>query len=359
MNAALHWFRDSIESWDRFWFTPRQPHTLGVIRIATGAMLLYTHLVLASDLSAFLGPDAWIDNATARSLHDGTFGPADAGWSYLWLIDSTAGLWLHQIFAIGVTLCLMLGFATRITAPLAWLVQLMMMHRLTGALFGLDQLTTMLAMYLMLAPCGAVYSIDAMIRRRLLAKHGGTLSARLSWWLPEERPSVAACIATRLAQLHLCVIYLFGGLWKARGEMWWDGTALWFSAANYEYQSVDLTWVAHFPILFAAATHLTVFWETFYCALVWPRMTRPFVLATAVMVHGGIAVFLGMITFGTIMIVANGMFIEPETTRRLLRRLGIGSTGSDAAGETPESREPEPHDSRRSRPKRPTAARGK
>ncbi|WP_164102896.1 HTTM domain-containing protein [Candidatus Laterigemmans baculatus] len=324
MNAVAQWFRDSIASWDRFWFTPRLPHTLAVIRIATGAMLLYTHLVLASDLLSFLGPEAWIDNATARSLHDGTFGPDDAGWSYLWSIDSAAGLWLHQLLAILVSACLMLGLATRLTAPLAWFIQLMIVHRLTGALFGLDQLTTMLAMYLMLAPCGAVYSLDAVIRRRML-KRRGTLSPRLGWWFPEPRPTVAVCVATRLGQLHLCVIYLFGGLWKARGEMWWDGTALWFSAANYEYQSLDLTWVAHYPVLFAAATHLTIFWETFYCALVWPRLTRPFVLATAVAIHGGIALFLGMITFGLIMIVANGMFLEPEWTRRLLRRRGGGS----------------------------------
>ena len=134
-------------------------------------------------------------------------------------------------------------------------------------------------------------------------------------------------VATRLAQIHLCVIYMFGGLWKARGEMWWDGTALWFAAVNYEYQSNDLTWIARYPVFFAALTHLTVFWETFYCALVWPRWTRPLVLLTAVMVHGGIALFLGMITFGAMMIVANGVFIVPETMRfcvdSLARRLRL------------------------------------
>ncbi len=37
--------------------------------------------------------------------------------------------------------------------------------------------------------------------------------------LPEAVPSVSANIATRLLQLHLCVIYLFGGLAKARGAV--------------------------------------------------------------------------------------------------------------------------------------------
>jgi hypothetical protein len=33
----------------------------------------------------------------------------------------------------------------------------------------------------------------------------------------------------------------------------------------------------------------------------------------AVVVHGGIALFMGMITFGTMMMVANLAFVEPST----------------------------------------------
>jgi hypothetical protein len=323
------WLRQWAAGWDRFWFTPRLPHTLAVIRIATGAMLFYTHLVLAFDLLSFLGPHAWVEPELARNLHNGTFGPADAGWSYLWWIESPRLLWAHHGVTMLLAAAMMLGVATRVTVPLSWLLQLMYMHRLTGALFGLDQITTMLAMYLMLAPCGAVFSIDAWWRRRRLAGGADLSTRRARFWLPAPEPSVAANVATRLMQLHVCVIYLFGGLWKARGEMWWDGTAMWFAAANFEYQSNDLTWLSQFPLLFAALTHVTIFWETFYCALVWPRLTRPLVLLTAVLVHGGIALFLGMITFGLMMIVANGAFLEPQIW---LRRKGADAKPSVAAG---------------------------
>lgn len=315
--ATSDWFRQLIAGWDRFWFTPRRPHTLAAIRIATGLMLLYTHLVLATDLLAFLGPNAWIDNTTAAALHRGGYGVSDAGRSYLWWIDSAGVLWAHHLFTILVTAAFAAGAMTRITAPLAWLLQLMYMHRLTGALFGLDQITTLLAMYLMLAPCGSVYSVDAWLRRRIDPRR---LTGLRRWLFPDDRPSTAAAIATRLVQIHLCVIYLFGGLWKARGDMWWDGTALWFAVSNLEYQSLDMTWLARYPRFFSAVTHLTIFWEVFYCALVWPKLTRPLVLLMAVVVHGGIAVSLGMVTFGTIMIVANGVFISPELVHRLTSR---------------------------------------
>lgn len=311
-SMFVEWLCAWRDGWDRFWFAPRRSHTLAGIRICTGAMLLYTHLVLAVDLESFLGANAWISPDMARQLHDGSFGINDGAWSYLWYATSPTILWIHQLLAIAVTLCMTIGLATRVVVPIAWLMQLMFMHRLTGALFGLDQVTTMLVTYLVIAPSGSVWSVDSWLRRRRAASAGAPTKL-WSFLLPPDSPSSAATVATRLIQIHLCVIYLFGGLWKARGEMWWDGTAMWFAAANPEYRSLDLTWLASYPILFGTLTHLTVFWETFYPALVWPRLTRPLVLAMAVAVHGGIALFLGMITFGTMMIVANAAFIEPPS----------------------------------------------
>ena len=305
---------DIIALWDRFWFTPRLPDTLSMLRIGTGGMLLYTHLVLATDLLSFLGESAWINNETARQLHDGAFGPSDWSWSYLWYISSPSLLWMHHGLTIGVTAAFMIGLLTRFTAPLAWLLQLMYLHRLTGALFGLDQIVTYATMYLMLAPCGAKYSVDAWLGKKLSAKR--KTIRWLQWLLPDAGPSVAANIATRLFQIHLCVIYLFGGLAKARGTSWWDGTALWYAIANYEYQSMNLTWLGAYPRVFSALSHITLFWETFYCALVWPKVTRPIVLAIAVAVHGGIAMFMGMITFGVMMIIANMIFVDPEWLSR-------------------------------------------
>ena len=315
--ATRTWLDFYVSAWNQFWFTPRLPYTLGLLRIITGAFLLYSHLVLATDLGSFLGDHAWINNETARGLHDGTFGSADMARSYLWLISNPILIWLHHALTILVTAAFMVGLMTRITAPLAWFLQLMYLHRLTGALFGFDQIVTYATMYLMLSPCGSCFSIDARLRRRFAGQR--TADKRIAWLLPDAVPSISANIATRLLQLHLCVIYLYGGLAKARGESWWDGTAIWYSVANFEYQSIDMTWIGGYPKIFTAMSHVTMFWEIFYCAIIWPKWSRPIALAIAVAVHGGIALFLGMLTFGMMMIAANGIFIEPEALRRLFR----------------------------------------
>ncbi len=304
------WIGQLFSAWDRFWFTPRYPHVLGILRIVTGAMLFYSHLVLATQLGDFLGDHAWINNTIAAQLHDGAFGPADMGRSYLWHLSNPLLLWLHHAATLLITAAFAVGFMTRVTAPAAWFLQIMYLHRLTGTLFGLDQIVTYMAMYLMLTPSGSCYSVDAWLRERFSERRAS--NRKLVWLLPECRATLAANVGTRLLQLHLCIIYLFGGLAKARGELWWDGTAMWFSVANYEYQSINMTWIGAYPRVFSALTHLTLFWEVFYCALVWPRLTRPIVIVIAVVVHGGIATTLGMATFGMMMIAANFIFIEPK-----------------------------------------------
>lgn len=95
--------------------------------------------------------------------------------------------------------------------------------------------------------------------------------------------------------------------------------------ANYEYQSLDVTWLAHYPRLIALLTHVTVFWEAYYCFLVWPRVTRPLVLMVAVAVHGGIALFLGMPTFGLAMLIANVAFVSPRIIGASVARVSMRS----------------------------------
>jgi len=156
----------------------------------------------------------------------------------------------------------------------------------------------------MLAPCGNVWSLDCWIAgRRGIAS--------------PVRASTSTTVATRLLQLHLCVMYLFGGIDKAKGEFWWDGSAVWYAIANLEYQSLNLTWLVKQPWLIALLTHVTLFWETFYPVLIWPRFTRPIFLAMAIAVHGGIALALGMKTFGLAMIIANLAFVSPELVERV------------------------------------------
>jgi uncharacterized membrane protein YphA (DoxX/SURF4 family) len=298
-HSATSHLREMWEAWNDFWFSPTDPATLGLIRCFTGAMLFYTHLVWSKGLSAFLGADGWLPNDLMAAKQSGRyffsiFDYAQAPWL----------LWMIHVVALVIFFCLMIGFFSRTMAVLAWLLALSYVVRVTpGAFFGLDKINLMLTMYLMLGPCGARYSVDRL--RRLRAGDDD-----------DAPPSIFANLAIRLIQLHLCVIYLFGGLGKLMGEKWWNGTAVWFSVANVEYRSLDMTWIANYLWIGELATHATVFIEIFYCCAIWPRLTRPWWLLAVIGMHLGIALTMGMMTFGLIMIIANLAFVSPETIRR-------------------------------------------
>jgi hypothetical protein len=124
----------------------------------------------------------------------------------------------------------------------------------------------------------------------------------------------------RLIQLHLCLIYLVAGLAKLKGAAWWSGVAFWGAIGNLEYQTLDMTWLVEWPMIVSLLTVTALAWEISYAALVWNRWTRPLVLAFGVMVHAGIGVCFGMMTFGLSMIVANVAFVSPGVMHSLFVR---------------------------------------
>jgi hypothetical protein len=317
-HAARNWAREVLDVWNRFWFEPADPATLGLIRICTGAMLFYTHAVWGLDLMAFFGPNGWLSRQAVELIQKDTY-----SYSYLWwLQDWPAGLWTAHAVALAAFALLTVGLFSRVAAVVSLIAALAYVTRAPGALFGLDQINVMLCTYLAVGPCGDAFSLD---RWRASRRNNTPLPVRKSW---------TANLSIRLIQIHMCIIYLFAGMAKLTGQAWWDGTAMWMAFGNLEYQSLDMTWMSEWPRMMNLMVHVTIAWELSYMFLVWPRLTRPVVVLLAVPLHMGIAICLGMITFGLLMLVGNMAFVPPEMIRALLpaRAVRLGRAGG-ASGE--------------------------
>lgn len=306
LSHAVHAYLGELGSgvngiWNQFWFRPRRTDWLGILRILAGAMLLYTHAVWSLDFEGFLGIDRRLAADIAPLMN-----PTPWHWSHFDWFESNTALWCIHWLSLNIFFCFMIGWLMPWTGVLAVLLAISYAHRATGTLFGLDQMNVALAMYLTLGQSGNSFSVDAWWRKhrrqtRASADRGERANSEYS---------VLANIGTRLIQVQLCIIYLFAGTGKLQGDSWWDGQAMWGALASYQYQSIDMTWTYKFPEFLAVATHLSVAWEVSYLFLVWPRLTRPIVIGIAILVHLGIGLFLGMMTFGYIMIVANLAFVE-------------------------------------------------
>jgi hypothetical protein len=296
--------RDLAGGWNRFWFTPADPTLLGLIRVLTGLMLLYTHAVWGLALGDFFGAEPWLSESLVRSIQSEQY-----AYSFWWLVPAR---WAWRVHAVSLALLALftIGYKTRLTSVLALVVAISYAHRVPEALFGLDQVNVLLTFYLAVGGSGQALSVDRWLSSRRRGRPA-----------PPPAPSVAVNLGLRLINVHMCVIYLFAGISKLQGEAWWDGQAMWGAFANLEYQSADMTWLARHPRLIELATHLCVLWEMTFCFLVWKPRWRPLVLAGAVALHVGIGACLGMWTFGLIMLVGCASFLPDEAVQAALGAL--------------------------------------
>jgi hypothetical protein len=295
--------RALAEGWDAFWFSPADPTLLGVLRVLTGLMLLYTHAVWGLALDDFFGPSGWLNAGLVEAIQR-----EECAYSF-WRWVPAGWIWQAHGLSMVVLALFAIGFWTRVTSILALVVAISYAHRVPEALFGLDQINVMLTLYLAIGPSGRALSVDRWLARR----HGGAAG-----W---AAPSVGANLAQRLIQVHMCVVYAFAGASKLQGPAWWDGEAMWLALANLEYQSADMTWLAWHPWLLNLITHLSVLWELSFCVLIWRPLWRPLMLAGAVVLHVGIGACLGMWTFGLIMLVGCASFLPNEAVRRSVAAL--------------------------------------
>ena len=256
VRAAAAWLTAHVRrvaaAWDQFWFTPADPIVLGVMRILAGGMLLYTHIVWGTNLPAFFSERGWM----SPLLMD-VFQRGELIFSFWWYVPEA---W--HVTAHGVCLCVItlfwLGLWTRVTSILSLIISISYSYRAQFANYGLDQVNTILTLYLAIGPSGAALSIDRLIQRYRTARRVLSAGAVPSF---ERTPRVSAGLAMRLTQIHFCVIYFYSATAKLQGAAWWSGDAMWRAFANQEYQSTDMTWLVWYPWIGNWMTHTTILWE--------------------------------------------------------------------------------------------------
>ena len=182
---------------------------------------------------------------------------------------------------------MLVGLFCRPVAVVTWLLQLACAK--SGGLlsYGADNLTTIGLFYLMIAPFPDPWSIDRILRPRT---HGG--------------PRLLG-FHRRALQLHLCLIYFFGGLTKCLGAGWWNGTNIWRSLTIPPFNVLPIHWVASVGFLLLPAGVAICLLEVTYPILIWWRPLRKAVLVMICVMHLAIALLMGMVLFGTIMIILN------------------------------------------------------
>lgn len=275
-------------------------------------------------------------------------------WSIWFHVTNPTAMYLVHLGIIGVMALFTLGLWTRITSVLTWMGALCYVHRTPYVLFGMDTMMNLCLVYLMVGPSGAALSLDRWLEKRRAQREFERLrklnkdTREVEAVLAGPRKSMMATLTTRLVQINFCFIYAASGLSKLKGPAWWGHTAIWTTMANPEFsptiyapyrwfllQLSDYRWASE--LMMSAGAVYTLFLEIALPFLVWRPKLRPYMVVAAILLHTGIAVFMGLTVFGLFMMTLLMSFVPPQTVSRWLEigeeRLRSRSTGAAPARE--------------------------
>jgi hypothetical protein len=335
--SGLQWF---YRGWDRFWFSPADAYSLGLLRVIGGLLLLYTHISYGFDLLSYVSPElGWLDGQATQFFRkevpvqafptNWADQPVEVGkgafyWSIYYHVQDPRWIYTIHYGFFAILVLFTIGLWTRVTTVLAWIISLCYIQRITNMLFGMDAMLAIFLFYMMIAPCGDYFSVDRLLERwRARRQHGP------DYPVPEPPPSVSANVALRGMQVHFCFIYMASGMSKLLGSTWWNGTALWACYANWSFAPLKVSIYYHtlvflcqyrwlWEIVMGSFVLFTLFMELSFSFLVWLPRFRWLMVGGAVLLHTGIGLFMGLVTFSMFMICLAASFIPPQAVRHLM-----------------------------------------
>jgi hypothetical protein len=297
------------------WMTARQHGTrvLAVVRAGYGSVIVAMLLVNAPVRDRIWGDDAAYDWQlyASRAL--------DSGQPGLYLLSSSP-LWSDLLYLalIVVAAAFALGFGGRVTAVLFFVLLWSLHARNPIATNGGDNLMRLVLIYLMFARTTAHYSIDAWrARRRRLA--GRPLRSPSTLGTVLHNGALVASIA------QVCVLYITSGLAKVQGEMWQNGTALYYvlRTADYNVWPEVTAPLYQSPLIVVGATYAAVFVQLMMPVALLDRRAKAILLPMVLGMHLAIGVLMGLPFFSAIMIVSDLLFLSDRDLARGRARIRV------------------------------------
>ncbi|MEB3982869.1 HTTM domain-containing protein [Mycobacterium sp. 663a-19] len=281
--------------WQSFWFEPQQMYTLGLVRMAFGALAILWGLWLLPMRNAFLDPDGATPTQPSVAHTWGTF--------EIW--NSKEAILIGVIVLVLSAIALLVGWHSRLAAVVVFILILSFERRASSAFNAGDVLVRIEALFLAVSPSGAALSLDQ--RRRTG-----------SFWSAQTKTNWPI----RLIQVQLSLIYLAAARSKLSGETWLNGTAVSYALRVEDMQRVPVPqWFGTNALAMNVITWGAIAIELAVAILVWFPRFRPWVLSAGVLMHVMIdlQIQIGIFSYATfVMYLA---WVPPETVKHLPDRL--------------------------------------
>ncbi len=298
------------ERWRRFWLTVEDPRPVALFRIVF-AFLCICNINDLFEYFEFLFTDEGIFLSDAArqlvaagqfkgfgdGIGDDPYGFFDrAAWleflkgqkySLLYFFDTPRAMWIQMLAFYAVTTAFMVGWKSRITGFLSFM--LMNSFFLRNHLFweGTELVYRVFFFYLLLARSGHAYSVDNWLRTRklrkqgLLSERGGPGGGAGVAPGPEHPQGLAAVYRLIpawprwLMVMNLACLYCYTGTVK-NGAVWAKGDALYYALNMdhfFRFYPQEISTILGLN-LFRLATWITHWWEALFPLMVVGLVTR-------------------------------------------------------------------------------------
>ncbi len=211
-------------------------------------------------------------------------------------LDSTINGVFALVLLLGVSL--IVGFWSRLSAGLLWIVFLIIYHNFPLWSYGGDGILRSILFFLMLSESGNDWSVD----RFIMARRSPSKTSAPAWPL-------------RVIQIQLGAIYLAAGISKLTNADWIHGHAVSLILADPLYSRFDLSFLHKFPLIVWTVRLLSVavpVWEIIFSFLLHIPKLRGFLLLCGVAFHLCTCLLLRIEWFGPIMIAYYLVFLTPK-----------------------------------------------
>ena len=179
------------------------------------------------------------------------------------LLVTMMGLWISS------TVFLLIGWTTRLACVMTWMVSMSFANANPYLDNAGDTIRLILLFYLMLCPCGAVWSIDA-------------------WWKKEPRPLTVHPWPIRLLFVQMIFMYSMNGLYKIVGPSWLEGTSMHYVLGDLALTRFSSSLLPLPLWLTSGMTWSVMIWETSFPLMGLWKWPRRIALTFGVMFHVGI-----------------------------------------------------------------------
>lgn len=288
------------------WLTVQQHNlkSFSILRIIYGIGLLALYLPSMSERSLLWGEASfWVDPEASRRGY----------WTFdtIFTKDSAALFDVAYFAFLAIIVVFILGWRTRIVAPVMLLFLVALHSNSNYMLNGGDTLVRVTLVFMLFANLSEHFSLDSLRRKR---------KNQAAWRIvPAHVSNAAHNTGLVLSCFQIIVVYTTSGVWKLLGDEWLDGTALFYALRIDNFMLYpalnELIWQS--TQFIHVATFISLWVQTLFVVFILWRPTRIFVLVCLIFMHLGIGLLLGLWTFSLVMIALDMLFIRDKTWRAI------------------------------------------